>query len=189
MTAIVRPEKLREALNAKLSDVPQLIFELQQAEKPEFNRYTQPEKYATDILHAARGVFPVAKSFADAQPSVDFDAWYEAWRRGLTEVERSSWRQLRDDRVAHEHGEGAPLIQHMVEVTRGDGYTNFSNYAALGIRPPERGPSKGCVRYAAYPDQPASAVARDYLALAQRFVDDFLREHEHLLGATKGKQS
>ena len=41
--------------------------------------------------------------------------------------------------------------------------------------------TKGGVRFAAYPNRPASAVMAEWLALAQRFVADFVRDHAHLL--------
>jgi hypothetical protein len=47
-----------------------------------------------------------------------------------------------------------------------------------GSRPEVR---KQRVRFAAYADRAASDVCNDYVRLARRFADDFVRDHAHLL--------
>jgi hypothetical protein len=56
---------------------------------------------------------------------------------------------------------------------------DFTNYALLGI-PRGPGPSKGGVRFKAYPDKPASQVCREYVELVKRFWEDFTLDHGHL---------
>jgi hypothetical protein len=74
MSATVRPQKLREALNAKLAAAVQCVFELQQAELPEFNRYQEPQQSIVDFLHAAHGVYPVVTTFAESHTQrADFE--------------------------------------------------------------------------------------------------------------------
>lgn len=179
MSATVRPEKFREAVNAKLADAVQYVYELGQAEQPELNRYHDADNIIVNFLHAARGVYPVTETCAGMAFKSKWP-WRDAWQARLTDAERDLWRQMRTERVAQEHGEGVELISNWIPITRGSGAQDFTNYAVLGIPRPERGPAKGGFRFAAYPDRLASEVARDYLALCQRFVDDFERDHAHL---------
>jgi hypothetical protein len=55
----------------------------------------------------------------------------------------------------------------------------------LGLKPGDwmSKRSKGGVRFVPYADRQLSEVCRDYLALCQRFVADFEREHAHLFNA------
>jgi hypothetical protein len=86
-------------------------------------------------------------------------------------------------RVDQEHGDGPDLVPYSIEITRGHMSEVQANVAVLGLKPGDwmRRPSKGGVRFAPYADRPLGEVCRDYLALCQRFVGDFERDHAHLL--------
>jgi hypothetical protein len=180
MSATVRPEKLREALNAKLGTAGISVHELQQAEAPELNRHWDPRAIVITFLHAARGVYPTAETFGKSQPGVSFEAWYQGWLSGLGTAEQALWRLLRDERVAQEHGDGAGLTSVFIPIMRGVGMLEIRNNSSpLGI-PPAQG-SKGGVRFAAHPSRPASEVCEEILQLCKRFVADFTRDHAHLI--------
>jgi hypothetical protein len=114
MTVAVRPQKLKEALNAKLGDAAQALFELREADKPEMNRYW-PSVVVVDFLHAARGVYPVLETFAKGTrlKVSGFEKWRNRWEGQLPLSDLGLWRQMRTERVSQEHGEGAELIPHM----------------------------------------------------------------------------
>lgn len=181
MATVSTVQALRDAVNEKLSAAQQYVFELQQAELPEFNRYQNPKQSLVNFLHAAHGVVPVIKTFADArlQHPKDFEDWRSRWEATLTDDERRLWLRLLDERVAQEHGEGAGLKGIWIPITRGQMPQDFTNYALLGIpRPPP--PSKGGVEFRAYTGRAASDVCRQYLELCQRFWCDFEPAHPHL---------
>jgi hypothetical protein len=93
------------------------------------------------------------------------------------------WREMHAARRFQEHGEGAGLIPHMIRITEGDIPTQPRNVAHLGLMASDfKSESfKGGVRFAAYPDRPVSEVCREYFDMCQLFVDDFLRDHAHML--------
>lgn len=71
----------------------------------------------------------------------------------------------------------------MVPITQGDHTPWDYNVALLNLAATGYKPSawKGGVRFKAYPNRAASEVCAEYKQLAQRFVDDFLRDHAHLI--------
>jgi len=113
----------------------------------------------------------------------DFEAWREKWEARLTEAERDLWLKILAARESQEHGDRPDLVSHPIEITRRHVSEVRANIAVLGLNPRDwmRNPSKGGVRFAPYADRSLSEVCRDYLALSQRFVADFEREHSHLL--------
>jgi hypothetical protein len=185
MATVKSPESLRATLNEKLSRATECVFELHQAEQPEFNKYWQPAESFKDFLHAARGVVPVLKTFTDArlQPG-DFEVWREKWEARLTDdAERALWLKVYAARVDQEHGDGPDLVPYSIEITRGHMPEVHAHVAVLGLKPGAwmRNPSKGGVRFAPYADRPLSEVCREYLVLCRRFVADFEHDYAHLL--------
>jgi hypothetical protein len=184
--AQVRPEKLREALNAKVSDAIFKLHELREADKPEINRYWEPQSAAVSFVHAAHGVVPVAETFGDSNPVLPggFNAWHIRWKLTLSPSELELWEHMYDARRFQEHGEGAGFIPYQIEITRGDQPQQTNNVVLLGLAASSRTKNrswKGGVRHEAYPNRPVSEVCADYFALSQRFVADFLRDHAHLI--------
>jgi hypothetical protein len=165
MAVTVRPEKLREALGAKLATAVQALYELREADKPMMNRIWEPQNVVVEFLHAAHGVYPIVKTFGEEnlQPA-GFRQWVDGWKSGLSATNRHLWQQMNTERVAQEHGEGADLIPHQIEISQIDNRS-----------------FKGGVRFAAYPDRPVSEVCAEYFDLCQRFGDDFRRDHAHLI--------
>jgi hypothetical protein len=186
MTVTVRPKKWRETVNEKLGEARQSVYELTEADKPEFNRYSDARRIAKDCVGAARGVYTVTETLVrlNYKPW----PWRDAWEGRLTAPELELWRSMRDVRTETLHGEGGGLFQHMIQITRGPERSTVSpNYVALGPMPAaeEANPRKGGVRFYAYPDRPASEIAHEYVTLCQRFADDFERDHAHLFGAKR----
>jgi hypothetical protein len=177
MSATVRPEKLREALYAKLGVAGESLYEIRQSERAEINRFNDARRYIGDFLHAARGVYPVAETFL--KPA-KFKKWFEPWEKNrLSDSERALWGKIRIERVSQEHGEGVGLIAVSIPIPRAAMSPSVPNVAhlhlaATGYQGGES--SKGGERFRAYPDKPASEVCAEYLKLANRFVEDFLRE-------------
>lgn len=179
MRVTVDPAKVREALSRKLGSAGENVGLLRQSELPEMNGHWKPAKYAIAVLHAARGVYPTAERFAEGR--LDMPGWYREWRAAIGVNDCALWDQLRDDRAAQEHGDGAEFVRVEIPVTRGPGMPEMFRNNALYGGGAQPSASKGGIRFAAYPDRPASEVAADYLRVAQRFVDDFLREHARLI--------
>ena len=180
MRATVKPAKLREGLSQKLGAAGENVGLLRQAELPELNGHWDPAKYAIAFLHAARGVCATAETFANGH-GIDFKAWYAAWRASVSAADLQLWDRLRDDRVAQEHGDGADFIAVAIPITRGPGMPEMFRNNVLyggGAAPPA---SKGGIRFSVDPNRPTSEVCADYLRVARRFVDDFLRNYAHLI--------
>jgi hypothetical protein len=180
----VRPRKWRETVNEKLGEALQSVYELTEADKPEFNRYSDARRIARECVGAARGVYMVTETLV----GLNYKPWpwRNAWEHGLTAPELALWTNMRDVRTQTQHGEGGGLDQYMIQITRGPGASTISvNYVALGLVPPAEGtnPRKGGVRFSAYPDRPASEMASEYVTLCRRFADDFERDHAQLFGA------
>jgi hypothetical protein len=177
----IGPERLKDAVNARLDAAMLSLHELQQAEQPECNRYTEPQKYVIDFLYAARGVLSVVRTFGeDKLQAAPFRRWLEAWEHTLKPEQLGLWRAVGTEPQSQEHGEEELLISTWIPITRGLVPEDFTDYAALGIpRPP--GPTKSAVRFRAYPDEPASELCAEYWKLLQKFVSDFLRQHAHLV--------
>jgi hypothetical protein len=182
MSATVSPQKLKEALQAKLGTARFAIHDLRESERPETNRHWRAHQYVVDFLHAARGVYPIVETFSKNRLPQGFKAWVNDWElRKLCQSEQILWQQMRDERVSQEHGEGAGLIPVLIPIKSRDQSQNYRNAVLLGADITQNRQSKGSVRFVAYPNQLASEVCEEYLSLAQRFVNDFLSEHPHLL--------
>lgn len=180
--ATVRPNRWRETVADKIGQAQQRCYELGQSERPEFNRYQDPRRYAADLVGAARGVFQVTHTLAgNPRPW----PWYDNhWlQQRLSQAERELWGAMTRLRSLEEHGKGAgaDLIDIAVPVTQGNGSDQvFNNYAVrAGIPPCERPgpPNKFTVRFASYPNRLASDVGREYIELCNRCADDFERDH------------
>ncbi len=180
MSATVAPAKLKPAINAKLASAGQELYKLGESDKPQLNLFPDPEQYAIAFLHAARGVYPTIETFAEAQVGkAAFKSWIAGWEGARSPNELKLWLRMRTERIHQEHGEGARLLPHMIEVTNDRTITTYP--AAVGMIPHHNKSWKGVTRLAAYPNVPISEVCKDYLALCQRFVDDFLRDHARLI--------
>ena len=181
MATVGSPQALREAVSQKLGTAVRHMHDLRKALEPEFNGYWNPKDDAVGFLHAAHGVVPVLKTFADERKQLgDFDDWRDKWEEELTVEERTLWLRMKDERIAQEHGEGAGLESFPNPVTRGGEFQDFTNYAAHGI-PRGPPPAKEGVRFRAYPDRPANEVCLQYLGLVGRCWQDFIRDHPHIL--------
>jgi hypothetical protein len=132
MAVSIRPEKLREALGAKLDTAVQALYKLREAEKPVLNQYWEPQTIVVEFLHAAHGVFPTIKTFGEKN-AAGFWKWLDGWKGELSSPDRDLWQQKNTERVAQEHGEGADLIPHQIEITQGDQIQRFHNAAVLGL--------------------------------------------------------
>ena len=183
MSVTVRPRKWRATVNERLGDALQSVYELTEADKPEFNRYSDARKIAKECVGAARGVYTVTETLV--RRNYKPWPWRDDWESRLTAPELALWRNMRTVRTEAQHGEGGGLVQHMIKVTRGPGASTIPEHVVLGLVPRAEGtnPHKGGVRFSEYPDQPASQIAREYVTLCQRFADDFERDHAQLFGA------
>ena len=106
---------------------------------------------------------------------MQFDAWYGQWLGKLGDADRALWKQLRDERVRQEHGQGAALIEVEISVR---GPFDHRASAVPGARADVR---KRLIRFAASPNRAASDVCADYLRLAKRFVGEFVRDYARFL--------
>ena len=177
MSATIRPGNLRAALDAKLAAALSQLVELREAEQPRVTVHLSPREIVGAFLLYAGGVYPIADKFGRAQAGeLQFNAWYEAWIKGLNAVDGVFWTQLRDARVRQERGQVVELIEVEISVAPDP---------SAGARQSSRGAPaaahKQLVRFAAHPDRPASDVCNGYLQVARRFVHDFLREYARFL--------
>ena len=177
MSATVRPDNLRAALDAKLAAAMSQLVELREAEQPHITVHLNPREIIGTFLLYARGVYPIVHTFGRAQAGdLQFDAWYEQWTKSLDDVDRALWKQLREDRVRPEHGQGAGLIEVAISVSSDPSIT--LDQTVPGTRADIR---KQLIRFADSPNRPASDVCDDYLRLAKRFVHDFVRDYARFL--------
>lgn len=162
----------------------QSLYELTEADKPEFNRHHEARRITRECVGAARGVYMVTETLV----GLNYKSWpwRVNWEDQLTADELALWRNMRAVRTETQHGEGGGINQHMIQIIRGSNASVESvNSTALGFLPPAEATNarKGAVRFTAYPDRPASEVAREFVTLCQRFADDFERDHAQLFGA------
>jgi hypothetical protein len=177
MSTTIRPDNLRAALDAKVAAALSQLAELREAEQPRVTPHLNPREIVGMFLLYARGVFPIAHTFGDAQVGeLQFNAWYQQWRRKLNDADRALWEQLRNERVRQEHGPGADLIDVEISVASDPSVT--VQQASPGPRADVR---KRLVRFASQPNRAASAVCDDYLRLSKRFAADFVQEHSRFL--------
>ena len=178
MDAVVRPDMLKAALSAKLAAASSQLLELREAEQPRVTPHLNPREIIAAFLLHIRGVYPIADHFGKAQAGdLVFNSWYETWRTGLAKPDLALWDQLlHPDRVQREHGHGAELIEDEISVAADPSIT--AQQTVPSTRPEVR---KRRVRFAAHANRPASDVCGDYVRLARRFIDDFVRDHERFL--------
>ncbi len=177
MSATIRPDNLRAALDAKLAAALSQLVELREAEQPRPTPHLSPWEIVGAFVLYACGVYAIGDKFGRAQAGeLQFNAWYELWTQKLNAVDGALWRQLRDQRVRQERGQGIELIGVEISIASDPsaGARQSSRAAPAGLR-------KQLVRFAAYPDRPSSDVCNDYLQLARRFAHDFLRDHARFL--------
>jgi hypothetical protein len=167
-------ERLKDALQAKLAAAASQLLELREAEEPRVTPHLNPRQIIGELLSHLRGVQPIASKFGKAQAGdLQFNAWYESWRGKLSEVERTLWRQLRADAAQHERLHAADFVEEWTSVDA-DPTGTLPPGASHLVR-------KQLIRFASNPDKTASAVCAEYLRLARRFVQDFVRDHGRFL--------
>jgi hypothetical protein len=173
--ATVSARRLSEALHRKLHEATMQLHELWKTNSdPATLVAIDVRSVVHNFVSAARGVFPVAKTFGDdSLPKGMFDAWLGQWESRLDREAADLWkyiRQLRDDR---EHGDGMDLFALAIPLPR---ETNAPAALLLGVlAPPEA--SVISVRFGEYPDRTAHDVCFDYLEICRKFVRDFLQDH------------
>ena len=177
MSTTVRPDNLRAALDAKLAAAMSQLVELREAEQPRFTPHRNPrEIVGTFLLYACR-VSPIADTFGRTQAGdLQFDAWYGQWIEKLGDADRALWKQLREERVRQELGLGTELIEVEIPVSSDPSIT--VQQSPPGARADVR---KKLLRFAAAPNRAASDVCDDFLRLARRFADDFVRDYARFL--------
>ncbi len=174
MSATIRPNNLKSALDAKLAAALSQLVELREAEQPRLTLHLSPREIVGAFLLYASAVHPIVDTFGRAQAGeLQFNVWYEQWTTRLNAPATALWRQLRAERARQERGEVVALIE--VEIS-------LASDSSSGTRQSSRGADarKQLVRFAAFPDRPASDVCNDYLRLAKRFAQDFVRDHARL---------
>jgi hypothetical protein len=177
MSATLRPDNLRAALDAKLAAALSQLVELREAEQPRATVHLSPREIVGAFLLYACGVYPIADKFGRAQAGeLQFNAWYEQWMKTLNAVDGALWRHLRDARARLERGQVVELIEVELSIA-----SDASAVTRQPLRGAEAGARKQLVRFAAYPDKPASDVCNGCLQVARRFVHDFIREHRRFL--------
>ena len=177
MSTTVRPDNLRAALAAKLAAATSQLVELREGEQPRATLHLNPREIVGTFLLYASAVYPIADTFGRAQAGdLQFGAWYAQWIEKLGDADRALWKQLRDERVRQEHGQAAALIETEISVASDPSITG--RQPVLGTRADVR---KQIFRFAADPNRAASEVCDDYLRLAKRFADDFVRDYARFL--------
>ena len=93
----------------------------------------------------------------------------------LGDVDRALWKQLRDECARQERGQGPALIERETSVSADPSIAARSLPGAHGdVRKP-------LLRFVVSPNRPASDVCDDYLRLARRFADEFVRDYSRFL--------
>jgi hypothetical protein len=158
-----------------LSDAAERLAEMEQADRPSAPQIGS-RQLAERFLGACRRVYQTAMTFAEEHyPPHDFMDWRDKWETALDPDQRQLWDRMVDERDRHEHGEGAELIDHPIQLPiRPPPRRQSSRLLILGIDWRAQPPSfKGGVRFKLYPDEPISEVRSRYLALCRRFAEDF----------------
>jgi hypothetical protein len=177
MSSTVRPDNLRAALDAKLAAAMSQLIELREAEQPRLTPHLNAREIIATFLLYARGVYAIVDGFGKAQVGdLQYSAWYAQWTQTLGNADRALWQQLRDDRVFQERGPGAALIDLEVSIA-----ADPSSTTQPSVPPARADVRKRLVRFAAYKGRAASDVCGDYLRLAKRCADDFVRDHARFL--------
>lgn len=177
MSSTVRPDNLRAALDAKLAAAMAQLVELREAEQPRVTVHLNPrENVGAFLLYLSR-VYPIADTFGRAQAGdLQFGAWYGQWVEKLGEADRALWKQLRDECVQQERAQGVALIEVEISVA-----ADPSSAMHQSVPSAQADVRKPLVRFATSPNRLAGDVCADYLRLARRFADDFLRDYARFL--------
>ena len=163
---------LKSALHAKLAAAAAQVAGLREAEELRLTPHLNPREMIATFLLVARRIYPIADTFGKAQAGdLVFNSWYQAWRAGLSKADLALWHQL----SAGGH-EPELLIEDEVSVPADPSIITHPSRKSAWPEVPKRR-----VRFAAHAKRPASDVCDDYLRLARRFVDDFVRDYERFL--------
>ena len=165
MSATVRPDNLKAALDAKIAAGLAQLSELRESEQPRITPLN-PRELVAALLRYARGVNTVAGGFAKGLVGeLQYNSWYEQWKGTLADADRLLWRKL---------GEGSTEA-HDVELIDVEAVLAADPSAThADIR-------KRVCRFAAYPERSASDVGGDVLRIARRFAGEFIRDHARFL--------
>jgi hypothetical protein len=177
MSTTVRPDNLKAALDAKLAAAMSQLAELREADQARATLHLNPREIVGTFLLYASAVYPIVDTFGRAQAGdLQFGAWYAQWIEKLGDADRALWKQLRGERVRQEHGQAPALLETEISVASDPSITG--RHSIPGARPEVR---KQLFRFAAFPDRAAGDVCDDYLRLARRFADDFVRDYARFL--------
>lgn len=178
--AKVDPWRLRESFGEKLLAAQIALGELCYAETPRITA-VEPRVAVVNLLGHARALYGTAQAFAYQEingTAAAFKAWLLSWETNLPKQRRELWLNMAASRDDYHHGTGPELIAVAIPIeisTAGEG--NTATLFGLRHGSLRGGASKGGVRFASYPDQAASEIASEYLALVGKFAADFLRDH------------
>ncbi|MEO8465003.1 MAG: hypothetical protein ABI640_06650 [Gammaproteobacteria bacterium] len=174
MSATVRPDNLKAALDAKIAAAMAYLAELREAEQPRVTPHLNSRELVGTLMGYARSVQTIASAFGRAQSGeLQHNAWYEQWKKVLSEADRRLWLELGDERG---HAQGAALVDVETLVASDPSVAGPPSQprAHADVR-------KRVCRFAAFPERPASDVCSDMLLLARRFAGEFLRDHARFL--------
>ena len=177
MSSTVRPDNLKAALDAKLAAAMSQLVELREAEQQRVTLHLNPREIVDTFLQYVGRVYPIADAFGREQAGdLQFDAWYAQWLEKLGDADRALWKQLRDERVRQDLGLGTALVEVEISVPSDPSITVQQSVpgAQAEIR-------KRFFRFAASPNRTASEVCYDYVRLARRFAQDFVRDYARFL--------
>ncbi len=177
MSTTVRPDNLRAALAAKLAAATSQFVELREAEQPHVTPHLNPREIVGTFLLYASGIYPIADTFGRAQAGdLQFDAWYRQWMETLDDVDRAHGSNCATNVRDKNAGKQPALIEREISVSADPSIV--VDESAPGARADVR---KKLVRFAASPDRAASDLCDEYLRLARRFADDFVRDYARFL--------
>jgi hypothetical protein len=175
MSTTVRPDNLRAALDAKLAAAMSQLVELREADEPRVTLHLNPREVVENFIQYASRVQPIADTFGRQQAGdLQFEAWYSQWVEKLDDAERTLWKELRDERVRQDLGLGTALTDVELPIPSAASSAAQSAAGAAQVR-------KRFIRFASAPNRAASDVCDDYLRLARRFADDFVRDYARFL--------
>ncbi len=176
MSSSLRPDNLRAALDAKLAAAMSQLDELREAEQPRVTLHLNPREIVGTFRQYSCRVYVICDTFGRMHAGdLQFDTWYSQWTDKLGEAERALWKQFREERVRLDLGLGTAFIEAEIPVPSNPAIT------ARESAPGAHEVRKRFVRFAAAPTRAASAVCDDYLRLAKRFAQDFVRDYARFL--------
>ena len=177
MSSTVRPDNLKAALDAKLAAAMAQLVELREAEQPRVTVHLNPRENVGTFLQYVSRVHPIADTFGRAQAGdLQFGAWYGQWVEKLGEADRALWKQLRDECVQQDRAQGVALIEVEISVA-----ADPSSAMHQSVPSAQADVRKPLIRFASSPNRLAGDVCEDYLRLARRFADAFVRDYARFL--------